>query len=301
MVNAMTQDLTAGDIRPAPPPRQRRPVMWALIVLAVVLVVGGAAWWLRSQVPASPPPPAAAAPVLEPPSALPAPTPAPAPVAEAPQPEPPAAPQPLAADGVRPALETLFGKKALASLLQPDDFLRRLVVTVDNLARPHAPAPYWPVRPTAGRFTVVERGGATLVSPDNADRYTPLVLLAERTDSKALVALYVRALPLLQQAYEEAGYPKQRFHTRLIAVIDHLLAAPQAPELIPVHLTEVKGDVPSTRPWLRYEFADPDLEAASAGQKIMVRVGAVNERRLKAKLRELRAELLHVSSETPAR
>lgn len=290
----MTQEMTAGDIRPSLPQRKRRPLMWSVIGLLLAAAVGGAAWWLRSQAP-PPATPVAATPVLEPPSALPSPAPAPAPVAEVPQPEPPAAPQPLAAEGVRGALEALFGRKALATLLQPDDFVRRFVVTVDNLARAHVPAPHWPVRPTEGRFTVVERGGATLVSPDNAARYTPFVLLAEKTDTKALVALYVRALPLLQQAYEEAGYPKQRFHTRLIAVIDHLLAAPLAPELIPVQLTEVKGDVPSTRPWLRYEYADPDLESASAGHKIMLRVGAVNERRLKAKLRELRAELLHVS------
>jgi len=53
----------------------------------------------------------------------------------------------------------------------------------------------------------------------------------------------------------------------------------------------VKGEVPSLRPWVRYEFADPAFESASAGHKIMLRVGAVNERRLKTKLRELRAEL----------
>jgi phosphoribosylformylglycinamidine (FGAM) synthase PurS component len=35
-----------------------------------------------------------------------------------------------------------------------------------------------------------------------------------------------------------------------------------------------------------------DLEALSAGQKIMVRVGADNEARLKAKLKEMRAEIV---------
>jgi len=34
------------------------------------------------------------------------------------------------------------------------------------------------------------------------------------------------------------------------------------------------------------EYADPDLEELSAGQKILVRVGLDNELRLKAKLRE---------------
>jgi hypothetical protein len=43
---------------------------------------------------------------------------------------------------------------------------------------------------------------------------------------------------------------------------------------------------------VRYEFVDPALESLSAGQKILLRVGPANERRLKAKLSELRRELL---------
>jgi hypothetical protein len=42
---------------------------------------------------------------------------------------------------------------------------------------------------------------------------------------------------------------------------------------------------------VRYEFADPALESLSSGQKIMLRVGPVNERRLKEKLAEIRGEL----------
>ena len=77
-----------------------------------------------------------------------------------------------------------------------------------------------------------------------------------------------------------------------MTVIDHLLATPNAPELIALTLVDVKGEVPSERPWVRYEFANPALESASAGQKIMLRVGAVNQRRLKAQLLALRAELV---------
>ena len=47
-----------------------------------------------------------------------------------------------------------------------------------------------------------------------------------------------------------------------------------------VTLVEVKGDVPSTRPWVRYEFADPALESLSAGQKILLRTGADNHQRV---------------------
>jgi hypothetical protein len=92
-------------------------------------------------------------------------------------------------------------------------------------------------------------------------------LLAEQIDPGAAVALYGRMLPLLQRAYEELGYPNQRFHTRLMTVIDQLLATPDAPEQIPLTLVEVKVEVPSERPWVRYEYADPAFESASAGRR----------------------------------
>jgi len=61
---------------------------------------------------------------------------------------------------------------------------------------------------------------------------------------------------------------------------------------VPLQLTQVKGPIPSERPWVRYEFADPQLESLSAGQKILLRMGPVNQRRLKGKLEAIRAELV---------
>jgi hypothetical protein len=40
-----------------------------------------------------------------------------------------------------------------------------------------------------------------------------------------------------------------------------------------------------------WEYADPALEARSAGQKTLVRMGPDHTRRLKAKLREVRRQL----------
>ena len=39
---------------------------------------------------------------------------------------------------------------------------------------------------------------------------------------------------------------------------------------------------------MRYEFTDPALESLAAGQKMLVRSGPVNQRRLNAKLQEIR-------------
>ena len=82
------------------------------------------------------------------------------------------------------------------------------------------------------------------------------------------------------------------FNDRLVEVIDLLLATPEPAEPPRLRLTEVKGPIAPERPWVRYEFADPRLQSLAAGQKILVRMGLANERRVKAWLTAFRAELL---------
>jgi hypothetical protein len=198
----------------------------------------------------------------------------------------------LAIGDVKNSLMELFGSKATARFLQIDDFPRRFVATVDNLGRSHAPPVLWPVKPTAGRFTVEERATGHVISTDNAIRYTPLVLLAESVDAARAADLYARMYPLLQKAYEELGYPNRYFNDRLVAVLDILLATPEVDYPVELQLTNVKGPIPSERPWVRYEYADASLESLSAGQKILLRSGSANERRLKARLVAFREEVL---------
>lgn len=255
-------------------------------VLVALIGAGGSLWWLyRPQ--ARPPAPQAEAPAAVPEAAA-----APAALADAgPRHpiEPPSAasaPTPLPAldqaDGVvQAALAGLLGKQAAMAFLNIDGFVRRAVVTVDNLARPHAASRLWPVLPTPGRLQRVMAGDTELIAPDNARRYEPFVAFVASVEPKGAAALYRRLYPLFQQAYAELGYPKGHFNDRLVEVIDHLLAAPEPQQPPAVKLVDVKGEVPSTRPWVRYEYADPALESLSAGQKLMVRVGSTHERRLK--------------------
>ena len=77
----------------------------------------------------------------------------------------------------------------------------------------------------------------------------------------------------------------------LLDVIDHLLATPDLAGPVRLTLPKVEGSIKLDRPWVLYEFADPELEARSAGQKILLRMGFDNEARLKVKLRDLRSKL----------
>ncbi len=189
----------------------------------------------------------------------------------------------------RAALNDLVGSSAAVRFLQTEDFSRRLVVTVDNLARAHAAPRLWPVNPVPGRFSVQVQGDTSIPAATNPGRYAPLVGMLANLDARRVAALYVRAYPQLQKTYEELGYPGRYFNDRVVEVIDHLLQTPEPDQPLQITLTEVKGEVASAQPWLRYEFADPALQALSSGQKMLLRVDAAQRATLKAKLGELRA------------
>ncbi len=195
----------------------------------------------------------------------------------------PAAPLPVLneSDGqIGNALAGLLGSGPVSELLMVRDFVRRVVVMVDNLPGERLPMMRSPLRPAQGSFVVEQGGNGLVIGAANAVRYTPYVRLAEAVDSGRLVAFYVRFYPLFQAAYEELGYPSAYFNDRLIAVIDHLLATPQ-----------VQGPLRLTQPKVRYVFEDAALESLSAGQKILLRMGPDNAARIKAKLSDLRGRL----------
>jgi hypothetical protein len=253
-------------------------------VIGVALVLAGAfaywMWWQKHQtVPAPPPVVAPVPPVapISPPDAQ------AAPAIKHPIERTPAARLPALDDSdpaIRERLNGLFGKKRVLELFWTEGLIRRIVATVDNLARDAVAPSMWPVKPVEGELQVVPDAGGLVLSPRNAERYAFRVRLAESISPKAVVAVYVHFYPLFQRAYQELGAPDAYFNDRLVEVIDHLLATP-----------DVTTPIKLTRPRLRYEYADPDLQNRSAGQKLLLRMGSANATRLKALLRAYRQEL----------
>ena len=283
-------------------PREFRPVressVWTAVILVLVLLGAGALWWRWSQKQAPSEPVAVSTPPASAPADVPAPPPPVQPEASTPQnpiEQPPDAFLPPLSDSdakVTAALNELLGSKNVAAFLNADGFVRRFVATVDNLPREHAPSRMWPVRPVAPRFQAAGSAETQTIGADNGQRYTPLVLLAEQVDPASAATIYFKLYPLFQQAFEELGYPGKYFNDRLVAVIDHLLAAPEPEGPVRVRRVEVKSDIATAQPLVHYEYADPQFEAMSAGQKIMVRMGIVNERRLKARLKLFKAQVV---------
>lgn len=181
---------------------------------------------------------------------------------------------------VRDALMVVLGDQAVAQYLVPQEIIRRFVVTVDNLPRKKVAVELRPVKTVPGEFVASGGADSVVLDSENYARYAPLVKIVQSADSKQLAALYRRFYPLFQESYENLGYPSAYFNDRMVQVIDHLLETP-----------DVKGQIKLVQPSVYYQFADPRLEALSAGQKALIRMGSNNAAAVKAKLRELRAEI----------
>lgn len=246
-------------------------------VAVVGLTVGGIVFLSRSKTPTTGETPVATLPV--PPSTPEEPAVKyPLPPAEVPVPLPPLA---SSDEPMQSALAGLIGDEAVQQFVISKELIRHTVVTIDNLTGEKVAERIRSVKPTPGKFAVGGTESATVLDPANYERYKPLVDVIRSIDTRQLITTYTRYYPLFQESYESLGHPPEYFNDRLIEVIDHLLATP-----------EVQGPITLAQPSLLYEFADPELESRSAGQKALIRMGRDNAMAVKAKLSELRSALI---------
>ena len=263
------------------------PDLRLLLGVIILIVFGVVGWTYRDEFFGGPEP----APAIE------------SPVATVPESEPdsgPLYPMPEAPDNADPAARqlvplpslddsdayfllevgTAFGP-AIESLLKREAVIDRLVTTIDNLPRGKLAEDIRPVGGLGDPFAVSAGDDDTMVlGIDSYARYDAVVAQVYYADLDAAYDMYRRFYPLFQKSYERLGYPDAYFNDRLVEVIDHLAATPM-PE----------GPILLVRPNVLYEFADPDLEALSSGQKLLLRMGPSNAATIKRLLLKLRERL----------
>ncbi|MDT8322290.1 MAG: DUF3014 domain-containing protein, partial [Xanthomonadales bacterium] len=192
------------------------------------------------------------------------------------------------------ALRELLGDETVQRYFETDDVIPRAVATVDALVSQQVPGSMVIVRSPPGEFeaTADERPAEVIrnkqgdpipqyvVDPVNYERYEPYVAMLEAVDPEQAAATFERHYPLLQEAFRQMGYTDADFEDRLTTVIGELLATP-----------ELESPPRLIKPEAFYLFADPKLEALSAGQKILLRMGPENAARVKARLQAIRQAL----------
>ncbi|MCH7853089.1 MAG: DUF3014 domain-containing protein [Proteobacteria bacterium] len=176
----------------------------------------------------------------------------------------------------------LFGS-GITELLVDTAVIEKIVATIDNLPRDHVAERIRPLGGVVGPYLAdgQDGSGQYTVNAANHQRYDFLVTLLGNADLVALVEVYRRFYPLFQDAYAGLGYPHGYFNDRAVEVIDHLLETP-----------EVRESLELVRPHVLYEYADPQLEALSSGQKLLLRIGNEHALRVKQFLEELRVLII---------
>jgi len=258
--------------QPKPETRRRRPLLFIALALVVAVIFGLLLRELLQTTPAPAVAPLAVPEALEPGSATLAAEPGSrssqtstlAPPEAAVDIEPPLPALDQSDEEVRATLSDIV-PVAIQTSLAPSDLLRRAVALADNFANGKLLRDKLPMPAVPGKLKVLERDDRVFLDNANHARYDLLVDTVVQLDPRALARWFNRYEPLLQQAYAELGNPQQRLRQRILAGLELMLDAPQAP-------TEIE----LLQPAVFFKYADPSLEALPDTQKLLLRMGARN-------------------------
>lgn len=181
-------------------------------------------------------------------------------------------------------LPTLTWRKELLKLVVTEDMIRRFVVFTDNFSQGTLAYEHTPLVTPETKFTAIEEKTDSEVKwqwdENSANRFSLYVDLLRSMDSDKLVQWYIELKPLIDQAYEELGYPDQDFtevlHGAITKVLD--MEIPKAePELV--------------RPSVVYKYKDESLESLDAAEKLLLRIGKENLLVIKSVMLEINEKL----------
>ena len=202
-------------------------------------------------------------------------------------PEAPELPSLEASDGfVRKLLTVLSSQPGLASYFLSDDLIRKVVVTIVNVAEGDPPMRHFRDLGPEEPFNVVRHGAGLYVDPLSYKRYDSLTNGFASLDAEKVADLYRTVEPLIHEAYEELGYPDKSFGNVLTKAFAVLNDTP---------LVETPAEVYAVS--VNYAYSDPRLESLTPAQQQLLRMGPANVRKIQAKLKDIAKAL--AQSEEP--
>lgn len=182
---------------------------------------------------------------------------------------------------IRDGVVSLTRHEHINRWLSPNELIRKIVVFTDNIANGRIVREPVRVLTPEGAFQVQKMTEKTFIMDETSyDRYNIFTQVITSIDAQRAGELYSLLSPLFQGAFDELGYPDQKFSDVLFRAIGRLLETPVI--TTPIMLTQ---------PVVMYEFADSKLESLNPVQKQMIRMGPKNTRALQAKIGEVALEL----------
>lgn len=243
---------------------------WPLIVAAVVvvLILVAVIWFRRDSSEPIPEPDTTPAPAVAEPAET-----------EAPESQLVLGEVPALADSddwLREVVAQISSHPQLAEWLVTPELIRGFVVVVDNIAEGTSPAKHLKMAAPEEKFGVRETDDTIYIDSASFQRFDLLTDVIDSLDTEGTAELYLAIRPLLQQAYQDLGYPGEDFDATLGRAIQRVLATPV-----------VDGPIELEPKVTAYEFVDPALEDLSPAAKQFLRLGPENLQRVQAKLRAL--------------
>ncbi|NMP33359.1 DUF3014 domain-containing protein [Thalassotalea sp. M1531] len=167
-------------------------------------------------------------------------------------------------------LTELTWRKELLRLVIDDDMVRRLVVFTDNFAQGIVSYDYSPLISPNSKFSAIENrtpeGDSNwLWDESQTKRFGLYVDFLRSFEPEQLAAWYVELKPLIDEAYQELGYPEQNFTDTLQDAIVRVL-----------DMEIPKEDIELIRPSVMYKFKSESLESMHETDKLLLRMGKEN-------------------------
>jgi hypothetical protein len=188
----------------------------------------------------------------------------------------PAVPLAASDDAVRQFAAALSANPEFAKWILTKDLIRKFVVSIDNVANGLSPKPHIDFFSPEGLFRVARTPSGTIVDPAAYARYDPVAGVISSLDAAAAARLYRAVDPLLQEAYNDLGYPGIDFDDTLVRAMAELLEVPV-----------VEGPIRLEQKVLSYAMIDPVLEGLSAAQKQLLRLGPRGVQAVHDKIRQI--------------
>lgn len=166
------------------------------------------------------------------------------------------------------------------AIVHPEGIITNLVVFIDNFSRGDVVSNFSPIKKPTQPFVVRKFNGKLIIDNQSYQRYDPYAKIVQNLDVTRFMDFYKQITPLIDEAYQEIGYPAHSFNQTFENAIDQLLETPI------IHY-ELEVESPSAM----YQYVDKGLESLPDTQKLMLRMGPDNLSVVQEKLREIKNEL----------
>jgi len=197
------------------------------------------------------------------------------------EPPPPVVTEETADDYAREIIDSLNGGKALKQFVAGNYVVERTVAIIDALRRGEVPYKLLPVGKPASGFPISDDGLRVTMNPAGFSRYDAFANWVNSLSVDAIIAAFNDYEPLATAALSNMGVNDFDIRGAALGATTEILATPSAPEAAELMQKEAN--------WV---YMDPELEALSALQKQVLRMGPENAEIVQQKARELRGALL---------